>query len=119
MRVPVLAGKDVLEAVQAGGGIDFIVCAQQSNMDGVDFGEISAAYVGVRVRQLADHLAEDVGERIAVGHVGEQLRVLIVDLLPVHSVHGGFEEVVTLLAPDFVVHFFPFLGRINLDAHAA
>ena len=40
-------------------------------------------------------------------------------LLPVHSIHRCFIKIVALLAPDFVEHLLPFLGRIDFGAHAS
>ena len=81
-------------------------------------GLISAADVGVRVGKLADHLAQDVGEVVAIGGVRHERLILLANRLPVHAVHAGFKEIVALLPPDFVEDLLPFGRRIDLCAHA-
>ena len=70
------------------------------------------------IGKFADHLTQNIGQRIAIGDAWKKLGILIVDLLPINPVHLGFVEKVALLAPDFVENILPFLGRINFGSHA-
>ena len=84
----------------------------------MQIGIVSAAHVGVRVREFANHLAQDVGQAVAVGDRRQQLGILVAHLFPVHAVHGRGVEVVALLPPDLVEHLFPLGWRIDLRLHA-
>ena len=111
--VPVFPGIDFLEAVKAAGRVEFIVHAQQAEVDGMQIGIIAAAHVGVGVGKFADHLAQQVGEVVAVRHVGQQRGITVALRGPIDAVHGLFEEEVALLPPDFVEHLFPFGARVD------
>ena len=69
----------------------------------MQIGVIASANIGVRVGKVANHVSHDVGKRVAVSNVGQELRVLVVLLLPIHAVHGSFIEVIAFLPPYFSV----------------
>ena len=84
----------------------------------MQIGIVSAADVGVGIRKLADHLAHDVGEVVAIGDRRQQLGIFVAHFFPIDAVHGGFVEVVALLPPDFIEHLLPLGGGIDLHSHA-
>src|SRR5205823_6309841 len=84
----------------------------------MEIGIISAADIRVRIRQFADHLAQNIGQRVSVGNVGKQLRVLLPKLVPIDAIPGWLKKVVPLLPPNFIEDLFPLLWRINLCPHS-
>ena len=118
VRIPILAAEDLLDPVNAACGIDLVGRAQQSNIHWTQIGHVAAANISMRVRKLANHLSHNVGQRIAIGDVWQQLTILFLGLLPVHSIHRRLKEVISLLPPHLIENFFPFRGRIDLEAHA-
>src|SRR5207249_3596794 len=95
------------------------VGAEQAYLDGMQVGIVSTADVSVRIGELADHLAHNVGQAVTVGDVRQQLSIFVTGLCPIHSVHRSFEKVVTLLAPHFVEDLLPLLRRVHFGLHAA
>ncbi len=116
LRIPVLPGIDFFETVDAGGIVDVVVRTQQSDIDRMQFGIISAANIGVGVRKISDHLAHQVSHVITAGRVGQERCVLFALFFPIDTVHGRLEEKVAFLPPDFVEHLLPLLRRIDLAA---
>ena len=89
--------------------------AQHARGDTRNLRHFARGDVGVADVQFADHLADEVGQVVAVLDVGEHHRIFVVDGVPVYAVHVLHVEVVAGHAPAFVEDLFPF-GRV-VDEH--
>jgi hypothetical protein len=115
--IPVLALQDLRDLEELRGGVALEPRAEQAHRDARHLRQVAAADVGVAGVQLADHLADDVGQVGAVVDVVHQRRVLGAYGRPVHAVHVGREEEVAHLPPRLVEHLVPLGVPIDGDPH--
>jgi len=97
--VPVLSAKDSGDAIAARVRISLQLGAEQAHRNPPRFGVLAASDVGVSGVQLADHLAQNVGQVRPVVDVGHQRRVAIPHGRPVHAVHVRNVEELAHLPP--------------------
>ena len=114
-RLPVLALQDLVDPVGAALGVAGELRPEEAHRDPRGLGAVAAADVGVAAVDLADHLADQVGEVVARLRVGDEGGVLVVHRRPVDAVHGRREEEVAHLAPALVEDLVPL--RVAVDGH--
>src|SRR6056297_168319 len=107
------------EAVSSAFGIGLEAGAQQGHRRAFRRLEIAAGNIGVADVELGDHLAHQVVEILARGHVLDQRAVARAQRVPVVAVHVRYVEIIAEPPPDLVEYHGPLDGRGALHDHVA
>ncbi len=114
--MPVFSAVDLFEAINAGSLVSFVISRQQPHVSVRKIGIVSPAHIRVRVRQLSDHVAHDVGQCVAIGEHTAAAAAYLSRIFPNRCRSSSFEEVVALLPLHFVENVLPFRGPDRLPS---
>ena len=112
--LPIFAGQDAIDAISFCRRIARKLRAEQAKLDARRLRSLAAADVGVTVVQLADQLADEISEIVAMIHERQQRGVLVAHRFPIDAVHVRRVEEVAHLPPGFEVDLLPLGVAIEL-----
>ena len=113
LRVGEVAAVDLPDLPEAARGVVVEVGGEEAGAHRLAAPHVAAPVVGVADVQLAEHLAQHVGEVVARGDAVGERAVLLPHAVPVDAVHLRVVEEVALQPPGLVQHLLPLVARVD------